>query len=125
VDVHVVAISFAQLDKLGVEDEAMVVGQRAKRFIPAGTLLELSMLEAVPIVTRGQLVRLESVAGSVRVVTTAKAAEDGLLGELIKVKAADEKRVEFDAKVVGPGEVQIGGGPTALLRPRFAMGDRP
>jgi flagella basal body P-ring formation protein FlgA len=122
-DVHLVTMSFTRLDKLGLDDAASAIGQRAKRFMPAGTLLEPSMLEQVPLVLRGQLVRLMSVSGSVRVVTTAKADEDGLLGEIIKVRAVDNKRVEFDAAVVGPGQVQIGAARRESRAMHLAMGD--
>ena len=121
-DVHLLAMSFTRLDRLGLDDTAMAIGQRAKRFIPAGTSLDPAMLEQVPLVLRGQLVQLTSVAGSVRIVTTAKAAEDGLLGELIKVRAVDNKRVEFDAMIVGSGEVQIGTGLAGQRWMRLAMG---
>ena len=112
-EVELVPLTFSRTDKLGIDDTAQVIGQQAKRFISAGSLIDCSMIESVPLVTRGQLVTLTSVAGAVRVVTTAKALEDGLLGETIAVRAADDKRVEFDAVVVGPGAVDIGYGQTA------------
>ncbi len=107
-DVAQVPLSFTRLDKLGIDDVSRTIGQRAKRFISAGSLVDLSMLESVPLVTRGQLVRLTSVAGAIQVVTTVKALRDGLLGETITVRSADKKRVELDAIVVGPGRVRIG-----------------
>lgn len=119
-DVDHVALAFTRTDKLGVNDPALVIGQRAKRFISSGTMVDPKELESVPLVMRGQLVTLESIAGAVRVVTTAKATRDGLLGEMIKVRATDNKRIEFDAVVVGPGRVQIGGRPVTALR--IAMG---
>lgn len=121
-DVHLVQITFTRLDKLGLDDSVLAVGQRAKRFVPAGALIEPSMLEAVPLVRRGQLVQLASISGGVRVVTTAKAAEDGLLGDVITVRAVDNKRIEYDAMVVGPCAVQIGSGPAGRLRSSLAMG---
>ncbi|UCE58580.1 MAG: flagellar basal body P-ring formation protein FlgA [Phycisphaerales bacterium] len=120
-DVDMVTASVTRVDKLGVGDVGMVIGQRAKRFVPAGTLIEPSMLESVPLVRRGDIVRLASVVGAIRVVTSARATEDGLLGDVITVRAADNKRVEFEAVVVGPQQVQIGAGsagrlPTALAQ---------
>lgn len=120
-EVELVPLTFSRTDKLGIDDTAQVIGQQAKRFISAGSLIDPSMIESVPLVTRGQLVMLTSVAGAVRVVTTAKALEDGLLGETIAVRAADDKRVEFDAVVVGPGAVDIGYGSTTK-RLASAMG---
>ena len=119
-DIDHVALAFTRTDKLGANDPAMVIGQRAKRFISPGSVVDPEALESVPVVMRGQLVTLESIAGAVRIVTTAKATRDGLLGEMIKVRAVDSKRIEFDAVVVGPGRVQIGGNPAATQR--VAMG---
>ena len=107
-DVDLMPLSFTRLDGLGVDDVAQVIGQRAKRYAPAGTMIEPGLLEVIPLVVRGQLVNLSSVAGSVRVTTTAKATESGYFGDLIKVRGLDSKRVEFDAVVVGPGAVQMG-----------------
>jgi len=124
-EVDLVPLTFSRTDNLGIGDTAQVIGQRAKRFIAAGTLIDLSLIESVPLVTRGQLVTLTSVAGAVRVVTTAKALEDGLLGETIAVRAADDRRVEFDAVVVGPGAVDIGYGPTTNQLASAAGGGGP
>ncbi|MGB2986513.1 MAG: flagellar basal body P-ring formation chaperone FlgA, partial [Phycisphaerae bacterium] len=119
-DVELTPLSFTRLDELGLDAAAQTIGQRAKRFISAGSVIDPAMLESVPLVTRGQFVKLMSVAGAVRVVTTAKALRDGLLGEVITVRSLDNKRVEFDGVVVGPGAVQIGFGTSAPLNTRVA-----
>ncbi|MCH7808334.1 MAG: flagellar basal body P-ring formation protein FlgA [Planctomycetes bacterium] len=106
-DVDLIRMSFTRFDKLGLDDTALAVGQRARRFMPAGTFIAPSMLEAVPLVVRGQLVTMTAQAGGIRVVTTGKAASSGLLGERITVRAANNRRVEFDGIVTGPGEVLI------------------
>jgi len=115
-DVELVSMAVGRLDRLGFDEVGFVIGQRAKRFISAGTLIASGMLESVPIVRRGELVRLTSVVGSVQVTTAARAVADGVLGDVIQVRAADDKRVEFDGVVIGPGEVQIGTGPSERLR---------
>ncbi|MFQ5412872.1 MAG: flagellar basal body P-ring formation chaperone FlgA [Phycisphaerae bacterium] len=107
-DVEVVPMSFTRLERTGLADVAQVVGQRAKRLVPAGAMIEASKLEAVPLVTRGQLVTLVSAVGAVRVVTSAKATESGFLGDAIRVRSADKQRREYDAVVVGPAQVRIG-----------------
>lgn len=121
-DVELIPLSFSRLDKLGVDDIAYVVGQRTKRFISAGSVVDPGVIESVPLVTRGQFVILTSVVGAVRVVTTAKAMQDGLLGETVTVRATDNKRVELDAVVVGPGAVQIGSGLLMGRTTRVALG---
>ncbi len=124
-DVELVPVSFTRLEKLGMDDPVQAVGQRAKRFIAAGSVLDSTVLESVPLVMRGQLVTLTSVSGAVKVVTTAKATQDGLLGETIKVRAADNRRIELDTVVVGPGAVQIGSGLAGRHITRIARGDQP
>jgi len=124
-DVNLSSLTFTRLDELGLDDTALAVGQRAKKVITAGMLIESEMLESVPLVVRGQLVTLRSVAGGVRVVTTGKAGSDGRLGEVVKVRSVDDKRVEFDAVVVGPGQVQLGARAESGGEPRLALGDRP
>lgn len=123
-DVELTALSFTRVDELGLDDVAQAIGQRAKRVISAGSLVETEMLEAVPLVLRGQLVTMTSLAGTVRVVTTGKAADDGRWGEVIRVRAADDRKVEFDAVVVGPGEVQLGAGTATKGESRLALGDQ-
>lgn len=123
-DVELTALSFTRVDELGLDDVAQTVGQRAKRVISAGSLVETEMLEAVPLVLRGQLVTMTSLAGAVRVVTTGKAGDDGRRGEVIRVRAADDRKVEFDAVVVGPGEVQLGAGTATKSESRLVLGDQ-
>jgi flagella basal body P-ring formation protein FlgA len=123
-DVELVSMAVARLDKLGIDEVAFVIGQRAKRFISAGTLIASGMLESVPIVRRGELVRLTSVVGSIRVTTSGRVVADGVLGDVVQVRAADNKRIEFDGVVVGPGEVQIGSEPSERLRTLVASRDR-
>lgn len=121
-DIEMMTLTFHRLESLGVDDSALVIGQRAKRVIPSGGMIETSMLEQVPLVLRGQLVTLISVSGAIRVVTTAKAAQEGLLGAVIKVRAVDNKRVEFDATVTGPAEVRLGAATTSVGAIQLAHG---
>ena len=122
VDLGFTEMSFTRLDKLGVIDVSRVIGQRCKRFVPAGTLIAMSMIESVPLVQRGQLVTVTSEVGRIKVTTTAKASETGLLGEVITLRAVDNKRVEFDGVVVGPGAVRIGLGSLGGGYTRTVMG---
>jgi flagella basal body P-ring formation protein FlgA len=124
-DVDLCSLTFTRLDRLGLDDAATAIGQRAKKVIPAGALIEAATLESVPLVVRGQLVTLTSAACGVRVVTTGKAGADGRLGELIKVRSVDDKRAEFDAVVVGPGEVRLGAVSDEASGPQLAVGERP
>ena len=120
-DLQLVPMSVTRILNAGIGDLALAIGQRAKRFIPVGTTIEPGMLEEVPLVQRGELVTLASVVGGIRVVTTAKAAESGLLGDVITVRAVDNKRVEFEAVVVGPGAVEVTPGVSLRREVQLAM----
>lgn len=124
-DVNLAALSFTKLDDLGVSDPSQVIGQRAKRVISAGALVEMENLESVPLVLRGQLVTIISEVAGIRVVTTGKAAQDGRRGEVIKVRSVDDKKVEFDAIVTAPGQVRIGIDPKDEAEPRLALRGTP
>ena len=119
-DVHLVRTVVTRLDGTGLDDVAMAIGQRAKRFIAIGAVLEPPLLEQVPLVKRGELVSITSAIGGIRVVTTAKAADTGLLGDVIRIRSLNNRHVEYDAVVVGPGRVEIAAGRRGLDLGRVA-----
>jgi flagella basal body P-ring formation protein FlgA len=121
-EVELIPLTLSRLDQTGLTDPARAIGQRAKRFIPTGSVIDPETLESVPLVTRGQLVTLTSVSGSVRVVTTAKAMQNGLLGDVIRVRALNRDRVELEAVVLGPGEVRVGRSTTHKSNTTIARG---
>ncbi|MCH8241181.1 MAG: flagellar basal body P-ring formation protein FlgA, partial [Planctomycetes bacterium] len=98
-DVHLVPTIVTRLDGKGLDDVAMAIGQRAKRFISIGAILEPALLEEVPLVKRGELVTITSAIGGVRIVTTAKAAGTGLLGDVVRIRSLSNRHVEYDAVV--------------------------
>ena len=120
-DITRAVLTFTRVDKIGVANPSLVVGQRAKRFIPAGSRIEADELEQVPLVVRGQLVTLASSVGGIEVLTTAKAMASGYLGDTIIVRDANNRRRTFDAVIVGPGKVRIGPGRDELEAVRFAF----
>lgn len=111
-DVQLNEMTFDDLDRLGMADLSQAIGQRAKKFVPAGRMLELRDLETVPLVKRGQLVEVHSTVGATTIRTAAKAVESGSLGELVELRSADNKRRTLLGKVTGPRRVELheGGG---------------
>ncbi len=107
-DIETTELRFSRVDQIGLLDVERIIGQRAKRFVSSGTMIDLSDVESVPIIIRGQLITLVSAVGGIEIVTTGKAAADGLFGDTIKVRAADNRRIEFDAVVIGPGRARVG-----------------
>ena len=106
-DVQLTELTFDRLDQLGLTDISRAVGQRAKRFVPAGTMVRLRDLESVPLVKRGQLVEVYSTVGATTVRTAAKAVESGALGELVELRSTEQKRRVLFGKVTGPRRVEL------------------
>jgi flagella basal body P-ring formation protein FlgA len=78
---------------------------RAKINIRKGVILLESMVEKIPAVKAGDEVNVEFKDGSVSISFTAKAREDGRIGEAIKIETKDRKL--FTAKVKNAGTVII------------------
>lgn len=85
---------------------AQLGGFRTKRVITAGTVITRDMLEPVPLVNQGSLVKLIVRAGSVVITTSAVVKEDGCAGaivlvqkkgtgERLKARVVDEETVEL------------------------------
>lgn len=106
-DVQVVERTFTRIDEIGLSQPAAVVGMRAKRFIPAGTMFTGRELETVPLVRRSQLTRIQSSAGGVTVETVGKAMDDGSFGDLIELRTGGRRGVTVTGMVVGPGRVEL------------------
>lgn len=77
---------------------------RATRTIGPGEILSDACIEPVPVVEKGQLVRLVSTAGAVRISVEARAREDGAKGECIWVQNSASHTM-IKAIVKGAGKV--------------------
>lgn len=119
-DVHLSAMYYTRLDGLGISESVAVVGQRCKRFLEPGSVIDPTDIEAVPLVSRGQIVSMESIAGGISVASSGKALSDGHLGESILVRDPNQKGVELEATVVGVGRVRIGA-PVSVEPGRLAL----
>ena len=109
VDIEQMSLTFTRVDgRLGIVDADRIIGKRAKRFIAPGSVIRMDQLESVPLVNRGQLVQLRSREGNIRIVTSGKAMQGGMLGETITVRALDRGRLQFEATIVGAGVVEVG-----------------
>jgi len=84
-----------------------VVGKEATRAIPAGTVLQASMLRAPLVVRRGEVITVYSRSAGVRVRTTARARDDGGLGELIAVESISDRKKVYSARVCGIQEAEV------------------
>jgi flagella basal body P-ring formation protein FlgA len=85
---------------------ADVVGQRAKRFLQAGELVYADALESPPLVERGSEIEIYFTKGPLQISLPGVAREDGRLGDEIKVKCSETKKI-FKGSVLDSGTVLV------------------
>jgi flagella basal body P-ring formation protein FlgA len=83
-----------------------VVGRTARRVFAAGDPLPLEAFSEPLLVRRGDMVNLRLKRDGITLTSTARAAENGRLGEIIQVKSLDFSSV-IRARVTGQSEVSI------------------
>ncbi len=86
-------------------DKEAVIGREAKRNIGKGEPFRTATLDAPTTVKRGEVVKLESLVGSIKVSSSGIAMADGRLGQKIRVRNDSSERV-VTGVVRGQGLVQ-------------------
>jgi flagella basal body P-ring formation protein FlgA len=94
------------LTDMGITNPKAVMGQRTKRFIDRGQLIEKRYLEPVPMVNRNDLVTVWVRCGQAVIKATATACESGSYGDTIQLKRGIS-RDTFSAKVIADKTVEI------------------
>jgi len=96
----------AGLPAAPLSGDVTTAGLRLRRPLLAGQVLTASHVEAEPLVTRGQRVRLRSRSGAISLETSAEALQDGEQGQqvLVRVPAAAEP---VSAWVTGMNQVEL------------------
>jgi len=89
-----------------ITDIGAAVGQRTVRPLPAGAVLRQSDLQVVPLVHRSSTVTIVACAGRVTVRSSGQALEEGVFGQVIKVRP-EHSREPVSARVTGEGRVEI------------------
>lgn len=82
-----------------------IFGKEAKRNISKGEPFKTVMLDAPTVVKRGEIVMLESLAGSIKVSSAGTAMVDGRVGQKIRVRNNSSERI-ISGVVVSQGVVQ-------------------
>lgn len=83
-----------------------VVGTEATQAIPAGTVLQASLLRAPVLIRRGEVVTVYSRAAGICIRVTARAREDAALGELVTVESLSDRKT-YTARACGPQEAEV------------------
>jgi flagella basal body P-ring formation protein FlgA len=82
-----------------------IFGREAKRNIIKGEPFKTALLDAPTVVKRGEIVMLESLAGSIKVSSAATAMVDGRVGQKIRVRNNSSERI-ISGVVIRQGVVQ-------------------
>lgn len=89
-----------------IESPAALAGKRAARTIRAGEPICAQSIEPRPPVGRGEDVAVISTAGAVQIVGRAVAQEDGIVGQVLRVKNPSSGEI-YSAAVSGEREVVV------------------
>lgn len=92
--------------RYALSDPAEVEGMRARRNVPAGTPVRLSWFEAIPLVRRGEPVRMRFEDDGLRIEATGIAREDGYVGDLVRVQNASS-RTDVVGRVDPEGVIHV------------------
>lgn len=83
-----------------------VVGKQMRRSVATGQPIEAQFVGDAVVVTRGEMVEIESVSGDVVVTTSGRASESGAVGDLIGIELLPTRK-RINASVVGPMKVRV------------------
>jgi len=83
-----------------------VVNQETTRAIPVGKILERDLLRAPLLIQRGEVVTVYARSAGIRVRTTARARENGSLGDLILVESLLDRKT-YSVRVSGIQEAEV------------------
>ncbi|MCR4412491.1 MAG: flagellar basal body P-ring formation chaperone FlgA [Thermoguttaceae bacterium] len=110
-DVRIEPAASIEIQRAGCGSVDEVVGKETLRAIPAGAVIPPESLRAPLLVRRGDVVAVLARAAGVRVRTTARAQDDGALGDPITVESL-LNRQKFTVRVTGPRETELEGAPS-------------
>lgn len=83
-----------------------LIGMRAKRTIHSGRVLDKRDIETLPIINKGELVKIFANKGSMFLSTSGIAKMDGRLGDIIQIENINSKKLIY-CRVNSPGVVTV------------------
>ena len=92
--------------------------------IREGQLINLSQLRKPLLVKRGELIRVRARAAGVQITTTARATEDGALGDIVNVESL-ENREKYSTYVTGTQQVEVYAAGIVAADPKPPTAQRP
>lgn len=98
-------VNISSIRQAFLPEAEAVIGKEAKRNISKGEPFRSALLDAPTAVKRGELVTLESLAGSIKVSSAGTAMTDGRVGQKIRVRNNSSERI-ISGVVISQGLVQ-------------------
>lgn len=98
--------TFQRKDDIGLTEVSGAIGQEARAFLREGDTIGPQQLRVAPLVRRGELVTVWSRRGGLVVKSAGRAAADGALGDVVRVKT-ESGAEPFEATVTGPKTVSV------------------
>lgn len=89
-----------------IMDETLLIGKASKRSIAPNTAIKSSYVRRPLLIAKGGLVTIQLKTGLMRLTTQGQALEEGSLGDTVRIKNKQSKRI-IEGKVIGAGEVQV------------------
>jgi flagella basal body P-ring formation protein FlgA len=105
-DIKWAEINMRLLGSETIEHPDQVIGQAANRNLRRNQPLRSSDLRAPIMVAKGTMVTLSLRTGSLQLLGTGRALEDGSMGEIIRIMNMQSKRT-VEASVVGINQVKV------------------
>ncbi|MDR0310058.1 MAG: flagellar basal body P-ring formation chaperone FlgA [Acidobacteriota bacterium] len=105
-DIHMSRIETTDIGVVLARNPEDLTGKTARRVFAAGEPLPVEAFSEPTLVRRGDTVSLRLERGGITMTSSARAAENGRLGEIIQVKSVDFSSV-IRARVTGRSEVSI------------------
>ena len=87
-------------------DFEQLVGKQMRRSVATGQPIESQFVGDAVVVTRGEMVEVESVSGDVVVTTSGRASESGAVGDVIGVELLPSRK-RINASVTAPMRVRV------------------
>jgi len=95
----------SEMSNPGVDQNALI-GKKLKKTIRAGHVILSSMVESLPVVQRGERVKIVIKSGTMLLTATGLAHNNGLLNEIIRVQNISSNKIIF-CRVAAPGLVEV------------------
>lgn len=95
-----------EIEAAGFRSLDEVLGREAARAIPPGAVLQPEFLRTPVLVRRGEVINVYACGPAVRIRTTARAQDDGGVGDSITVESL-LNRARFSVRITGPRQAEV------------------